>query len=139
MNGGYSNCYCKIKKFISGIADSFDNSTSIIDHIKSIFGTVKDSLESLQKSVKADTLKKIAIAIGVLAASLLVLSMIDPKRLTSALVAITVLFGELMGAMAIFEKIAGKSKGALKSVGVMIAMSTSVLILASSLEKNIGS
>ena len=136
VNGGLlATVVVKIKKFISGIADSFDNSTSIIDHIKSIFGTVKDSLESLQKSVKADTLKKIAIAIGVLAASLLVLSMIDPKRLTSALVAITVLFGELMGAMAIFEKIAGKSKGALKSVGVMIAMSTSVLILASALKK----
>ena len=136
VNGGLlTTVIVKIKKFISGIADSFDNSTSIIDHIKSIFGTVKDSLESLQKSVKADTLKKIAIAIGVLAASLLVLSMIDPKRLTSALVAITVLFGELMGAMAIFEKIAGKSKGALKSVGVMIAMSTSVLILASALKK----
>ena len=136
VNGGLlATVIVKIKKFISGIADSFDNSTSIIDHIKSIFGTVKDSLESLQKSVKADTLKKIAIAIGVLAASLLVLSMIDPKRLTSALVAITVLFGELMGAMAIFEKIAGKSKGALKSVGVMIAMSTAVLILASALKK----
>ena len=136
VNGGLlATVIVKIKKFISGIADSFDNSTSIIDHIKSIFGTVKDSLESLQKSVKADTLKKIAIAIGVLAASLLVLSMIDPKRLTSALVAITVLFGELMGAMAIFEKIAGKSKGTLKSVGVMIAMSTSVLILASALKK----
>ena len=136
VNGGLlATVIVKIKKFISGIADSFDNSTSIIDHIKSIFGTVKDSLESLQKSVKADTLKKIAIAIGVLAASLLVLSMIDPKRLTSALVAITVLFGELMGAMAIFEKIAGKSKGALKSVGVIIAMSTSVLILASALKK----
>ena len=136
VNGGLlATVIVKIKKFISGIADSFDNSTSIIDHIKTIFGTVKDSLESLQKSVKADTLKKIAIAIGVLAASLLVLSMIDPKRLTSALVAITVLFGELMGAMAIFEKIAGKSKGALKSVGVMIAMSTSVLILASALKK----
>ncbi len=136
VNGGLlATVIVKIKKFISGIADSFDNSTSIIDHIKSIFGTVKDSLESLQKSVKADTLKKIAIAIGVLAASLLVLSMIDPKRLTSALVAITVLFGELMGAMAVFEKIAGKSKGALKSVGVMIAMSTSVLILASALKK----
>ena len=136
VNGGLlATVIVKIKKFISGIADSFDNSTSIIDHIKSIFGTVKDSLESLQKSVKADTLKKIAIAIGVLAASLLVLSMIDPKRLTSALVAITVLFGELMGAMAIFEKIAGKSKGVLKSVGVMIAMSTAVLILASALKK----
>ena len=136
VNGGLlATVIVKIKKFISGIADSFDNSTSIIDHIKSIFGTVKDSLESLQKSVKADTLKKIAIAIGVLAASLLVLSMIDPKRLTSALVAITVLFGELMGAMAIFEKIAGKNKGVLKSVGVMIAMSTAVLILASALKK----
>ena len=136
VNGGLlATVIVKIKKFISGIADSFDSSTSIIDHIKSIFGTVKDSLESLQQSVKADTLKKIAIAIGVLAASLLVLSMIDPKRLTSALVAITVLFGELMGAMAIFEKIAGKSKGVSKSIGVMIAMSTAILILASALKK----
>ena len=50
VNGGLlATVIVKIKKFISGIADSFDNSTSIIDHIKSIFGTVKDSLESLQK------------------------------------------------------------------------------------------
>ena len=40
-----------------------------------------------------------------------------------------------MGAMAIFEKIAGKSKGVSKTIGVMIAMSTAILILASALKK----
>ena len=136
LNGGlFATILLGIKKYIKGITDKFDDAVGFIDNIKKILGSVEDSLASLQQNIKAGTLIKIATAIGILAASLLILSTIKPERLASALGGITVLFGELIGSMALFEKINAKGKGAIKSVFVMIGISAAVLILASAMKK----
>ena len=80
-------------------------------------------------------IKNIAIAIAILAASLWVLSGIDPDKLGSALGAITILFMELIGALKTFDKLGIASKGAGKAAILMIGMSSAVLILASALKK----
>ena len=48
---------------------------------------------------------------------------------------ITVLCAYLIAAMAICQKISGKARGVIRSTTVMLAISTSVLILASALKK----
>ncbi len=78
---------------------------------------------------------KIASAIAILAASIVAISLIDSEKLCASLGAITVLFAELMASMSVFTKISGDVKGAVKSSTVMLAMSTSILILASALKK----
>ena len=136
LNGGlFTSILLGIKKYISGITEKFDSTATFIDRIKKILGSVEDALKSFQDNLKAGTLIKIATAIGILAASLLVISSIDPNRLTSSLGAITVLFGELVGAMALFNKIASKGNSSIKASASMVGMAFSVLILAKALKQ----
>ncbi len=109
-----------IAKFIKSGSDLLDNTSGIIENIKGIFGGLKEACGALTESIKADTLKKIATAVGILAVSLLILSLIPSEKLSTALLSITTLFGELIGTMAIFSKIDG-----MKSAGkIALAMST---------------
>ena len=130
-SGVFAAILLNIKSFISKFTDSFGG--GFLDSIGDILDSVKDTLGAFQDQLKAKTLMEIAKAIAILAASLLVLSLINPDRLTSALMGITFLFAELMGAMAVFSKIGSGTKGVIKSASVMVIMSTSVLILAGAL------
>ena len=73
-------------------------------------------------------------AVAVLSASILTISLIDSEKLTASLGAITVLFTELMAAMAVFGKLDLNVRGTMKRSTAMIALSSSVLILASALK-----
>lgn len=117
----------KIFKFFKGFKADVGG---IVDSIIGVFDGVKDSIESFQNGIKADTLKKIAVSIGILAASLLIISTIDSAKLISSLTAMGVMFGELVGAMALLDKVGGGVK-----VGIgMVVLSTSILILAGALK-----
>ena len=101
----------------------------ILANISGSFGALKGSLVALQNNIKADTLKKIAIAVALLAASMVALSFIDPKRLSSSLSAMTVAFAELLGAMAILTKITS-TKGFL----AMPFITASMILLAGAID-----
>ena len=136
VNGGIiASILLGIRKYISGITEAFDGSATFVDKIKEILSTVGDALKAWQQNIQAGTLMKIAAAIGILAASLLVLSTIDQERLSSSLGAITVLFAELMGSLAIFNKMNLNITGVAKAVTAMIGMSVAILILASAMKK----
>lgn len=107
------------------------NVVGIIDSITEIFDGVKDSIKSFQNGIKAGTLQKIAIAIGILAGSLLLISTIDSKKLATSLAAMGGMFTELVASMAVLDKIGGAAK---VGVGIII-LSTAVLILASAMKK----
>ena len=94
-----------IAKFFKSGSGILDGANGFLENINGILEGVGDALGAFTDSIKAETLKKIATAIAILAAALLVLSLIDSEKLTSSLVAVTVLFGELMGAMSLFTKI----------------------------------
>jgi tape measure domain-containing protein len=77
----------------------------ILGNISGTFSALEGSMKSLQTNIKAKTLKEIAIAVALLVASIVALSFIDPKKLNSAMSALTLVFGQLLGAMYILEKI----------------------------------
>lgn len=124
-----------IKKFTKGFTNSLGEITGIADKVGGILDSVKGCFEAWQQDIQAKTLMKIATSIAILAASILVIASIEPDRLTSSLGAITVLFGDLMGSLAIFTHMGGNTKGIIQASIAMTAMSTSVLILASALKK----
>lgn len=136
LNGGLlAGILIGIKKFVGGIEDSFDEVNDILGNVTGILDSVRGCFEAYQQNLKAGTLLKIAGAIGILAASILVIATIKPEKLTASLGAITVLFGELMGSLAIFSRISGDLTGTFKACTAMISISTAVLILASALKK----
>jgi tape measure domain-containing protein len=124
-----------IAKFIKGFKDVVETVGSIKDSVVGILNQVKDCFKAYQEQLKAGTLLKIATAIGILAASILVISLIDSEKLAGAIAALSVLFVELLTAMNFFSKIDKTSKGTLKATVAMTVMAVSILILATALKK----
>ena len=125
---------------IEGIADTL--SGGFLDQIKSVFSgltgmfdSVQQSLQAWQQNLQADTLTKIASAIGILALSLVAIAAIEPEKLTNAIIGITTLFGELVGSMAIFNKMETFDKSFGTASTTMIKLSASVLVLSFALAK----
>lgn len=96
---------------------------------------VRGCFEAYQTNLKAGTLLKIGAAIALLAGSIVAISLIDSDKLSASLGAITVLFANLLGAMAIFNKISSDTGKVSKARTAMIAMSVAVSILAGALKK----
>lgn len=124
----------KVKDFISNLKNPVEGLSKIVDGVKDILGSVGDALKSWQQELQAKILLKIAGAIAILAASILVIASIDEKKLAISLGTITALFAELMGALAIFARISGKVTGVFKASMAMTSMAVSVLILAGALK-----
>ena len=124
-----------ITKLIGSFRGAIDKIGNIKESFIGILDSVRGCLEAYQSQLKADLLLKIASAIAILTASIVVLSLIDSHKLSSALGAITVLFADLMASMAVFNKVGGKESRVMKSVTAMLGISTAVLILASALKK----
>ena len=126
-----------VKNFIDSLSDITSSGSGMLDSLKGILDGVGSSLEAWQSNIKADTLLKIAGAIGVLAVSLIAMSTIDSNKMFSSLSGLTVLFTELFGSMFAMDKVLG-SAGLAKINGLavaMITMSTAITILASATKK----
>ena len=143
LNGGIvTGLGVGIMKFIKNLTglestadDAIGGFAGIIEGFKDTINGAKETLADFQASLKADILMKIAGSIAVLAGSLLVLSLIDSDKLGGALASISILFGELAGSMALFDKTLSGQKGLNKFGMAMIEMSAAILVLASALKK----
>lgn len=91
--GAFAALLLSLRNMIGGAADILDSLT--------------DSLSAMQTTLRAATLLQIALAVGVLTASVAVLSGIDAAGLTRSLTAITVMFTQLLASLLIFEKLSG--------------------------------
>ena len=130
-----------LNKPFDSISDVFEGLTGkdgILENVTGILDDVRGCFEAYQQQLKAGTLIKIASAIGILAASIFVISTIDPVALGNSLGAITILFGELLGSLAIFTQIMPNIKGVMKAVPLLLGMASAMLILSAAL-KIIGS
>lgn len=94
-----------VKKFFNRLGDGIGG--GLLDNMTGAFGQLTDTLKSMQQNVQADTLLKIAAAVGILAISVVALSNIDGDNLAKALTGLGVAFGQLLAAMAVLTKIAG--------------------------------
>lgn len=113
-----------------------DLSGGMFDSIIATFEELTGVLEGMQLKLKADALMRIAAAIAILTASVVVLAMIDSVALTKALTAMAVGFGQLIGVFAAITQLSGP-KGAAKFTlisGGMIALSTAILILSGAMK-----
>lgn len=137
-NGILATILLKIKKTIGDLSSSFESGSGVIKNITGILDDVRDCFKAYQKQLKAGTLIKIAVAIGILAGAIFTLSTIKADALTSSLVALTVLFVELVQALNKISDIQGNISNTIKACSLMIAMSISIGILANAL-KNIAS
>ena len=121
-----------ISKFLKSFTKPLEGLDGILENVTGILDGVRGCFEAYQTQLKAGALLKIAGAIAILAASILTISMIDSEKLSASLGAITVMFAELLAAMAVFNKLGGATgKGTTK----LIVFAGAVLILASAVKK----
>lgn len=122
-----------INKIVKSL-HSLGESLNIGDSLSKIKDAVLDTFGAVQSALKADVLKKIATAIVMLTASLVVLSLMDQDKLTISLGLMAGMFTELFASMAVFSKTAVNFKtSVVKFASIMVSMSVSVLILSSAL------
>lgn len=136
MNAGMiAGILSGIYNFVDNIGDILDATQGVVANVKKVFSKTANSIQAFTNNIQAETLIKIAKAIAILAASLVVLSLVKPERLTGAIVAISTLFLELSVA---FGALSTVTTGKKIQTGVMstalVAMSAGILILSAALK-----
>lgn len=134
FTGGLGESLDTVTKSVTGMLDCFKDITALPGQIGGILDEVKDTLVAYQNEIKARTLLTIAAAIAILAAAVTAIALIDSDKLSDSLGAISVLFVELIGSMAVFGRLPTAVKGVLKSAAIMITMSIAVGLLAAALK-----
>ena len=143
-SGALTGMLLGVTKITSSLGKTFKNIGSFTENIIDILDSVRGCFEAYQQQLKAGALLKIAGAIAILTASLLVISSIDSDKLTSALVAIGTLFGLLIGMMSLMNEIETSGKNPLDKLvnslsntfrmASMISLAAAVLILAGAMK-----
>ena len=139
-DGLFAAIFVGVNKFISNlngplgsIKDLFDGlagEDGVLGGIKDTLDSVRGCFEAYQNSLNAEVLKKIAVAIAILAASIFVLSSIDGAALDRSLGSITILFADLMASLALFTKMNFGGKGLIKGSTAIVSLASAVLVLS---------
>lgn len=102
-----------------------------LGNVTGVLKEVRETLETYQDKLKADTLKSIALAIAILAGSLYLLASIKPEDMQNALNGITALFLELSLMMVLFSRINPKRMiSAQMTVMQLVGIAVAIGILA---------
>jgi tape measure domain-containing protein len=124
--------YAMLRSFIGSLKKVSDAGAKVLNNFSGILGQVQKNLKSMQTEIRAKTILEIAAAIALLAGAIYLLSKIDPKNLGASLGAVTVLVGELVGALVILQKnVDIKSSISLTALsGAFIAMAGALVLMA---------
>lgn len=107
---------------LGGLRETFDE----------MFGTMESTLVSFQNNVKADSLRKIAIAIAILVGSLALLTLLDQSKLVSAGLTIAALTTGLFGTSGALASV--NTADALKATAAIIGLSIALLIAGAAMK-----
>ena len=128
----------KLANVLKSFTGMFDGVGDILSGIGNAFNGLGKALSGFGAKLKAEAILKIALAIAVLAASVIALSFIDPSKLwgaIGALAALAVILTAVSFAMSKMGSIDLSFSDVSKMSIAVIAMSLSLLIMASALKK----
>ena len=124
VGGGlFASILLSIKDFISNGGSVFKGAAGVLDG-------VKNSLDAYQKTLKSNTLLKIAAAVGILALSIIALTLVDQGKLVNATAVIGAMFVGLTSTLDVFEKTTDGGKKLIVMTASLIGISASLLILS---------
>jgi len=131
QTGLIAGIFLKLKQAIQG-GLNIDFGGGVIKNLATALGTLTDNLKAMQRGLQVATLLEIAVAVGILAAGITVLSQIPADKLQKAMTAVAIGLAQLVGAIYLLTI---ASKGGLGfKIGViaasMILLATAVTILA---------
>lgn len=120
----------KIYKIIS-------STSKVIEAFAHVLESLSTVLKGYAVNLKASALIKVAVAIGILVASLIALTLIEPDKLWTSVAILGAMLGELLIVMILFDKLIKKSSPKdMISLGVaMASMSIGVALLVGAVLK----
>jgi tape measure domain-containing protein len=135
QTGLVAGIFLTIKKALGG-GMNIDIGGGILGNLGDTFKALTGNLQAMQQNVKANTILQIAAAVGILAVATVALSTVNPERLASAMTAMAVGFGQLMGSMALLTKIGGTTGFAKMPIiaASLVVLATAILILSGALK-----
>lgn len=114
-----------LKDFVGSLNNLAEK--NIFKSFTGVLNEVKETFKAWQTELKAEAIKKIAVAVGILAASIFLLSFVEKDDLEASVGAITVAMFGLMGVISVFNK----HQGGGISAGVMFtSLAVGILIFA---------
>lgn len=122
----------KIGDALETLSGPFDSIAGILSNFEAMLGSCSKAINAFALKTKSQALLNVAIAVGILAASLVALTLVDQSKLWSAVGALGALAGGLLAvsaAMGIIGKIGGN-----KGSASMLGIAASLLILVKTLK-----
>lgn len=120
----------KISKLFSKVDEVVEGAKGWKDNLKEIKDALVDTFGAIQTNLKADALKSIAVAIALLAASLFVISLINPEKLLGSIAALSILIYEVTAMLNNLSGITGKAKNMVGAASLLIGMAIAISVLA---------
>lgn len=136
LNGGLLiTALLQVKSLLKSLSGIFDGAKGLVDGLSEIKDAIIDTFGAIQSEIKAKALKSIAISIGVLAASLFVLSRLSGTQLAASLGGLAGLMAEIGVLFLAVNKISiDKAKMAVVSSS-MIGTAAALAILSVAMNK----
>lgn len=127
LSGGFIVAVSKFLKQTEKISSNFGQ---LVNKVTDVLGSVKDTLKTYQKEIKANIIQKIAIAVGILAASLIALTFVDKDKITGALVSVGTLLVLVTGSLIAMSRLMGDKNLTVKMPLTLVGLAVSIGILA---------
>jgi tape measure domain-containing protein len=122
-----------VAKFLKNTSKLTANLSDMVKKITDVFGAVKDTLKTYQNEIKANIIQKIAIAVSLLVASLIALTFVNPEKITGALVSVGTLLALVTTSLILMSKTLGDKNFTIKMSLTLISLALAVATLAKSI------
>lgn len=121
-------------RWINSFKKNFDKIGDVAEKIGNVFDKLGGVLEAFEQKVKAKALLTIAIALGVLAGALILMSLVPAPKLFVTLAAMKVMFSMLQDMMDHLAGFTEYKKGTAMLIPLMITLGTTMLLMAAAVK-----
>lgn len=121
-------------RWINSFKKNFDKIGNVADKIGDVFDKLGGVLEAFEQKVKAKALLTIAIALGVLAGALILMSLVPAPKLFITIAAMKLMFDMLQDMMDHLAGFTEYKKGTAMLIPLMLTLGTTMLLMAAAVK-----
>ena len=117
-------------RWINSFKENFDKIGNVADKLGNVFDKLGGVLEAFEQKVKAKALLTIAIALGVLAGALILMSLVPAPKLLVTLAVLKYLFKMMDDMLESMTKMVSFKNDSVRIVAMLIAMGAAMILMA---------
>lgn len=121
-------------RWINSFKKNFDKIGDVAEKIGNVFDKLGGVLEAFEQKVKAKALLTIAIALGVLAGALILMSLVPAPKLFITIAAMKLMFNMLQDMMDHLAGFTEYKKGTAMLIPLMLTLGTTMLLMAAAVK-----